>query len=60
LISIYNQVYQQMMEEYEDALLAIEAEKRLNQKVKYTSHESLMKKLGLTESDLDDVEVSLE
>ena len=36
-----------MMEEYEDALLAIEAEKRLNQKVKYTSHESLMKKLGL-------------
>ena len=49
-----------MMEEYEDALLAIEAEKRLNQKVKYPSHESLMKKLGLTESDLDDVEVSLE
>lgn len=54
------QLYQQMMEEYEDAILAAEAEKRLSQKVKYVSHDALMKKLGLSPSDLDDVEVNLE
>ena len=50
----------EMMEEYENAILAAEAEKRLSKKVKYTSHEDIMKKFGLTEVDLDDVEVNLE
>lgn len=54
------QSYQQMMEEYENAILAAEANTRLSKKVKYTSQEEVMKKLGLTESDLDDVEVNLE
>ncbi len=54
------QTYQQMMEEYEDAMLAAEAEKRLSQNVKYTNHENMMKKFGLTDSDLDDIEVNLE
>ena len=54
------QTYQQIMNEYEDAVLLAEAQKRLSQNVEYTDHEELMKKLGLTESDLNDVEVNLE
>ena len=49
-----------MMEEYEDAILAAEAEKRLSKKPKYASHKDVMKKFGLSDSDLDDVEVNLE
>ncbi len=52
------QSYHKMMEEYEDALLAAEAAKRLAQNVEYASHEDVMKKLGLKETDLDDVEVN--
>lgn len=51
------QSYQQMMEEYEDAILAAEASKRLSEN---TTQDNLMKKFGLTESDLDDIEVNLE
>ena len=54
------QSYQQMMEEYENAILAAEAEKRLAQKTEYISHEDVMKDFGLDSSDLDDVEVNLE
>ena len=54
------QSYREMMEEYEDALLAAEAAKRLAQNVEYTSHEDIMKKLGLKEADLDDVDVNLD
>ena len=54
------QNYQQMMEEYENAILAAEAEKRLAQKTEYISHEDVMKDFGLDSSDLDDVEVNLE
>ena len=54
------QCYQQMMEEYENAILAAEAEKRLATKTEYISHENVMKEFGLTPSDLDDVEVNLE
>lgn len=54
------QSYQQMMEEYEDAILAAEASKRLSEKTEYTTQDNLMKKFGLTESDLDDIEVNLE
>ena len=49
-----------MMEEYEDAILAAEASKRLSEKTEYTTQDNLMKKFGLTESDLDDIEVNLE
>ncbi len=54
------QSYQQMMDEYEDAILAAEGEKRLLQKVEYKSHEDVMKQFRLSEADLDDVEVELE
>ena len=54
------QSYQQMMEEYEDAILAAEASKRLSEKTEYTTQDNLMKTFGLTESDLDDIEVNLE
>ena len=54
------QSYQQMMEEYENAILAAEAEKRLAQKTEYISHEDVMKDFGLDSSDLNDVEVNLE
>ena len=54
------QNYQQMMEEYEDAILAAEAVKRLSQKIKYISQDDVMKEFDLTASDLDDVEVNLE
>ena len=47
-----------MMEEYEEALLAAEAAKRLAQNVEYADHEDVMKKLGLKETDLDDVEMN--
>lgn len=54
------QSYQQMMEEYENAILATEAEKRLANKTEYISHEDAMRDFGLDSSDLDDVEVNLE
>lgn len=54
------QTYQQMMEEYENAILAAEAEKRLAKNSEYISHDAVMKEFGLEESDLDDVEVNLE
>lgn len=59
-VLISPQNYQRMMEEYEDAILAAEAEKRLSKKAKYASHKDVMKKFGLSDSDLDDVEVNLE
>lgn len=54
------QSYQQMMDEYEDAILAAESVKRLSQNVEYANHEDVMKRLGISEADLDDVEVELE
>ena len=54
------QNYQRMMEEYEDAILSSEAEKRLSKKVEYIPNNDVMKEFGLEPSDLDDVEVNLE
>ena len=54
------QSYQQMMEEYEDAILAAEATKRLAGESKYISQSEVMKSFGLSDADLDDVEVNLE
>ena len=54
------QSYQQMMEEYEDAILAAEAAKRLASESKYVSQSEVMKNFGLSDADLDDVEVNLE
>ena len=47
-------------QEHEDATLAANAEKRFSQKVKYISHKDIIKKFGLSNSDLNDVEVNLE
>ncbi|MCR5290994.1 MAG: type II toxin-antitoxin system Phd/YefM family antitoxin [Treponema sp.] len=52
--------YQKMVEDYEDALLAAEAQKRLSQTVDYATHDDILKKFNLTDADLDDVEVNLE
>lgn len=46
------QSYKQMLEEYEDAVLAAEASKRLSDETKYLSHDDVMKKLGIALSDL--------
>lgn len=47
--------YQDMLEKYEDALLLIEAEKRASENVTQISQEDILKRYGLSESDLDDV-----
>ena len=52
--------YQEMMEEYENALLFAEAQKRLSNNATPISQSDLMKDLELTEEDLNDVEVDLE
>ena len=45
------QNYQRMMEEYENAILAVEAEKRLSQSTEYITHDDVMKEFGLSDSD---------
>ena len=52
--------YQEMMEEYENALLFAEAQKRLSNNTSPISQSDLMKELELTEEDLNDVDVDLE
>ena len=54
------QDYRQMMEEYENALLIAESQKRLSEKTDYIAQDTIMKKYGLSESDLDEIEVNLE
>ena len=50
-VLISPQVYRQMVEEYENAILSSEAEKRFSQNVEYTDHEDLMRKVCLTDSE---------
>ncbi|AEJ20014.1 Prevent-host-death protein [Gracilinema caldarium DSM 7334] len=52
--------YQEMMEKYEDALLLLEANKRLSQKVDYISHEDILKDMNISEDDLKEIDVDLE
>jgi len=52
--------YQALMEEYENAILLAEAEKRASENDKPISHEELLKKFGLTDENLDDIEVEIE
>jgi|APMed6443717190_1056831.scaffolds.fasta_scaffold100184_2 antitoxin StbD len=52
--------YQEMIEQYEDALLLVKANNRLSQQVDYISHEDVLKELDITEEDLKDVDVELE
>ena len=54
------QVYQDMMEEYENAMLLAESRKRLSDDVEYINHKAVMEKYGVTEADLDGVDVNLE
>ena len=49
-----------MVEEYEDSVLLSEAEKRIAKKTKTISHQELMKRLGFTKEDLDDIDAELE
>ena len=48
------------MEEYENALLAAEAHKRLAEQANPISHKNIMEKYGISESDLDNIDVELE
>ena len=52
--------YQEIMEEYENALLAAEAYKRLAEQANPISHKNIMEKYGISESDLDNIDVELE
>jgi PHD/YefM family antitoxin component YafN of YafNO toxin-antitoxin module len=52
--------YQEMIEQYEDALLLVEANNRLSQKIGYISQEEILKELDISEDDLKDVDVELE
>lgn len=52
--------YQEMIEKYEDALLLVEANNRLSQKVKYVSQDEVLKELNIDEEDFKDIEVELE
>ena len=52
--------YQNLIEQYEDALLLAEANKRLSQPVNYISQEDVLKELDVTQEDLKDVDVELE
>ena len=52
--------YQQMMEAYEDTVLLSEEEKRIAEKTKPISHQELIKRLGFTKEDLDDIDAELE
>ncbi len=54
------QAYQNMVEQYEDALLLVEANKRLSQNVDYIPQEAVLKDPDVTEEDLKDVDVELE
>ncbi len=48
------------MEEYENAMLLAESRKRLSDNVDYIDHKNVMEKSGLSEADLDGIEVNLE
>ena len=52
--------YQDMIEQYEDALLLVEATNRLSQKTKYISQEQVLKEFDITEDELQAVDVELE
>lgn len=52
--------YQKMIDEYEDAMLLNEALKRLSESATYISQEDILKKEGITVSDLNNVEVEIE
>lgn len=54
--------YKELMEEIEDYHLYVEAEKRIKntKNNKYTSQEDLMVELGITQEDLESIEVEIE
>lgn len=52
--------YQCIMEEYENAVLLAEAEKRSIDTAKQISHEEILQKYGLSENELNDIDVDLE
>ena len=52
--------YQTIMDEYEDAVLLAEAIKRDKEKVKPISQKTLLEKYGISEEELDDIEVEIE
>ena len=49
-----------IMDEYEDAVLLAEAIKRDKEKVKPISQKKLLEKYGISEEELDDIEVEIE
>ena len=54
--------YESLMEMLSDSLLYTEAEKRMaaNNDSENLSHEAVMKELGVTQEDLDDIDVEIE
>ena len=52
--------YQTIMDEYEEAVLLAEAIKRDEEKVKPISQKKMLEKYGISEKELDDIEVEIE
>ena len=54
--------YESLMEMLSDSLLYTEAEKRMaaNNDSENLSHEAVMKELGVTQEDLDDIDVEID
>ena len=54
--------YEEMVETIENYYLLIEAEKRMvsEKEEKYVTHEAILKKLNITDEELDDIDVEIE
>ncbi|NLK45412.1 MAG: type II toxin-antitoxin system Phd/YefM family antitoxin [Treponema sp.] len=52
--------YQALIEQYEDALLLAEANKRLSKNVEYISHDDILSDLNINEQDLENIDIELE
>ena len=60
MVNLTKRLNRKQMKEYEDASILVEAQKRLSEPVTYLTHDEVMRKEGLTEADLNDIEVDME
>ena|GEM_PF-2777522 len=52
--------YQALLEQYEDALLMVEANNRLSDNVKYISHKDILRDLNINEQALENIDIELD
>lgn len=60
MVNLTKRLNRKQMKEYEDASILVEAQKRLSEPVTYLTHDEVMRKEGLTDADLNDIEVDME